>query len=79
MATIVEHKDGGRFVLLGFGYGMYKSARPGRVLGDLFPRTEDGADSLLAICDEDGKIGCLRPADCRIVEVDGKAPGELLS
>ena len=38
MATIMEHRESGnRYILLGTGYGAYKSSRPSRVFGNLIP------------------------------------------
>ena len=76
MATIVKHKNGGRYVVVGFGYGMYKSSRPGAFFG--MPSEKSGNASLLAVCDHKGKIGLVNLHDCKVVEVDGKKPSDII-
>lgn len=78
MATIVKHKDGAQYIVLGFGYGMFKATRPGLFFGDLIPDERSGENSYLAVCDYQGKIGVVRPADCTVIQVDGKAPDEII-
>ena len=79
MATIAKFIDSGLHVLVvGAGYGMSQSARPGAVLGDFFPTERSGKRRMLAIATSSGKIAW-SPADLlEIVEIDGKSPGELL-
>ena len=57
MATVVQDTESGRrYVLIGAGYGMFKSARPG-ALGDLFPKEDKGNVSVLAVCNAEGHVG----------------------
>ena len=79
MATVVEDTESGhRFVVIGAGYGMFKSARPGLILGDLVPNVAQGNVSVLAVCDADGHVGWLPTSRARVVSVDGASPGEVL-
>jgi len=79
MATIVEStKTGHRYVLLGAGYGMFESARPSIIFGDLLPSKTQGAESMLAVCDAEGNVGWLRSEEARVVSVDGESPGAAL-
>ena len=84
MATIVEYTkegehQGKRFILLGAGYGMFRSTRPGLLFGNLFPAEEKGSQSKLAVCDEDGKVLWGDADDLVVVSVDGVDPRSLLS
>lgn len=79
MATIVEHiESGGRYVLLGAGYGMYRSATGCPLGGDLAPKVESGTADVLAVCDAEGVVGWFSSKLCRIVSVDGEEPGAVL-
>ncbi len=79
MATVLVHRTTqARFVLLGAGFGMYKSSTPGMFLGDLDPQVKSGSASLLAVCDAHGQIGWVRSTDVAVVSVDGHAPHEYL-
>ena len=75
MATIVEHKDGGRYIALGFGYGTFKSAGQMFSFGTPHPVPE-GERAVLGVCDFKGRVGMVSPDDVLVVSVDGKAPGE---
>ena len=78
MAVIVLHRETGlRFVLIGTGYGMYKSSMPG-VVGHLTPIEDRGEKGLVAVCDSKGTIHWCDSQDLRVVSVDGKTPTELL-
>lgn len=78
MATIVKHKTGGHYIVIGFGYGMFQASRPGVFFGDLAPNEKSGENSLLAVSDDKGRIGVVRPQDCTVIEVDGKRPDQIL-
>jgi hypothetical protein len=72
MAVIVEHKQTRRhYYLIGTGFGMYRSSRPGYWGGALAPVEEEGQKSLVAVCDANGTIGWFDCDDVRVVEVDG--------
>ncbi|MHC4899850.1 MAG: hypothetical protein ACYTGW_22390 [Planctomycetota bacterium] len=84
MATIVEYTkkgdyQGKRYVLLGAGYGMFKSARANMILGDLFPTETEGSQSKLAVCDENGKVLWGNSDDLVVVSVDGQSPADALA
>ncbi len=84
MATIVEYtkegkQQGKRFILLGAGYGMFKSTRTDLILGNLFPAEERGSQSKLAVCNENGNVLWGDADDLVVMSVDGVAPRSLLS
>ncbi len=80
MATIVEYnKNGKRFILLGTGFGVFKSSRPGLFGGDWFPNTDEGSESKVAVCDPKGKIYWANSDDLTVVSVDGELPADILS
>ncbi len=77
MAIIVMHvKSETNFVLLGTGYGSWATESPG-TLGRV--DRNDGTESVAYVCDAEGKIRKVRPADLVVVSVDGAVPSELLS
>ncbi len=79
MATIVRHHDDGAdYILLGAGYGLYKSSRPSFFFGNLAPTEDSSSYSLVLISDGTGKVGWVRSEDITVVTVDGKAPADLL-
>lgn len=79
MATIVEDtRDGHRYAVIGAGYGMFKSARPGLIFGDLIPNVNEGNQSVLAVCNAQGEVGWLPTNRARIVSIDGAPPEEVL-
>lgn len=79
MATVLVHRTThARFVLLGAGFGMYKSSTPGMFLGNLDPNVKSGSASLLAVCDAHGQIGWVRSTEVVVASVDGHAPHEYL-
>lgn len=72
MAVIVQHKQTGqKYFLVGSGFGMYKSARPNRLLGDIMPKSEEGSAALLAVCDAAGEIHWVDSSEFRVYEIDG--------
>ncbi len=76
MATIVRHKTTDNYyILLGIGYGLAKTARPGMVLGDMFPSEKTDAVPTVCVCDGDGQIRWCDPGELEVIEVDGKPPG----
>ncbi|MCU0863320.1 MAG: hypothetical protein MUC36_05990 [Planctomycetes bacterium] len=80
MATIVKHKaTGARFVVIGANLAKWKTARAHVLLGDLFPVENEGADRVLVVCGADGVIQFGDADAFVVVEVDGRAPGELLA
>ena len=50
MATIVRHKGDGRcYILLGTGFGAFRSARPGMIFGDILPNEEQGEYTMVSV------------------------------
>lgn len=79
MAIIVKHNPSGKhYILLGAGYGMWASARPNRLLGDLFAADRNGQSRLLCLCDEQGGVEWAYAERVSIVSVDGMSPAEVL-
>lgn len=80
MATIVQYKrDGKKYILLGTGFGAYKSTRPGVFFGNLLPNEEQGQITMVAVCDHAGNIQWTHSDELTVVEVDGDSPSTLLS
>lgn len=78
MATIVLHyKSGKRFILLGTGFGAYKSSRPSFLGGSLFPREEEGKLPMAAVCDRSGLIEWFYTDELVVEEVDGQKVAEM--
>ena len=72
MAAIVRHEPTGRnFVLLGTGYGAYRSTMPGLLGGALFPDVQEGEIPLAAVCDARGAIHWLLTEELTVLEIDG--------
>jgi len=75
MATIVVHKRSGiRYILIGTGYGAYKSQLPGVFGGSVFPREETGEIPLAAVTDGEGNIKWILTEELVVTEVDGQPP-----
>ncbi|MEF3313488.1 hypothetical protein PV433_31855 [Paenibacillus sp. GYB004] len=75
MATIVVHKRSGiRYVLIGTGYGAYKSQLPSVFGGSVFPREETGEIPLAAVSDKAGNIEWILTDELVVAEVDGQPP-----
>lgn len=73
MATIVLHqKSGKRLILLGTGYGAFKSSRPSFFGGNLFPNEEEGQMALASVCDRNGRIEWVYSDELVVVEIDGE-------
>ncbi len=79
MATIVRVKKTGETgILVGTGFGAFKSARPGFWGGDLFPDEKQGFYQCIALSNAEGEIGWFKTTDTEVVSVDGKTPREIL-
>jgi hypothetical protein len=79
MAVIVKHIESGeKFILLGTGFGAFKATRPSLFFGNLAPTEEAGQVTMVAVCNSQGQIGWIHSDELQVVEVDGKAPAELL-
>lgn len=78
MATIVEHqKSGNRYILVGTGFGIYKSTRSGSGLS-LTAVEEENHFHLVAVCDRKGEIKWFYSDDLIVLEIDGERPADLL-
>jgi hypothetical protein len=79
MATIVTHlKEGGRFVVLGATFALWKTARAHAVFGNISPVEKEGSARVLTIAGADGKILFGNAEEFRVLEVDGVAVAQLL-
>ena len=79
MAVLVEHTETKeRYILLGTGFGAYKATRPSLFFGNLLPSEESGQTTMVAVCNRQGQIGWVHSSELTVVEIDGKAPVELL-
>ena len=79
MATIVKVNDSDLHgILVGVGYGMFKSARPNMLFGDLLPSEKSGNSQMAAVSTAQGKILWCESERLTIVSIDGKKPGEHL-
>ncbi|WP_028553046.1 zinc ribbon domain-containing protein [Paenibacillus sp. UNC451MF] len=77
MATLVRHKESGKtYVLIGTGYGAYKSMLPGVIGGSLFPHEEAAEIPLAALSDRYGNITWMLTRDLQVIKVDGQAIGD---
>ena len=80
MATIVEDtRTGKTYVLLGAGLAAWASSTPNAFLGNWMPNEKSGTLETLCVCDADGRVDWLGSEHVRIVSVDGRTPGEVLS
>ena len=75
MATIVRLKNSDKHaVLVGVGYGMFKSASPNILFGDLLPSEKSGESHMAAVSTASGEILWWPSSDFTIVSIDGEAP-----
>ena len=93
MAVIVRHEDkeNERYVLLGTGFGMFKTTRR-FTLGDIFTKDvkegvrdvvqgseNEGECSLAALCGIDGRILWADTSKLTVISVDGQSPQGVLA
>ena len=75
MPTIIQHtKTGNHYILLGAGYGQWATARPNRILGDLFANDQKGDLHLLCVCNAQGRVFWVNPDDTKVISVDAQSP-----
>ena len=75
MATIVKVKGTDQHgILVGVGYGMFKSARPNTLFGDLLPDEKSGDSQMAAVSSASGEILWCESEKLEIVSIDGKSP-----
>lgn len=80
MATIVKHLPSNKhYVLIGAGFGAYKSSRPTVFIANHVPKLDEGEITMAAVCDEIGKIKWVNSEEIEIIEVDGVSPNKLLN
>lgn len=80
MATIVQsQRNGEKYILLGAGYGAFKSSVPGAFFGNLSPDEHEGQFDMVAISDPEGTIHWVESQELTVVEVDGVTPSQILS
>lgn len=74
MAILVEHLESKkRFLLLGTGLGQWASARPNRLLGDLFAKESGGTTTMCCVSDYGGRLGWVASDQLRVLSMDGVA------
>lgn len=79
MAIVVLHiKHKKKYVLIGTGFGAYKSTRPSVLGGSLFPHEDMGEIPVAAVTDSKGKIHWFLTEDLQVIEIDGENPIEIL-
>jgi len=80
MTAIVEEiKTGERFVLLGTGFGAYQSMNKNLLFGEIISEVDKGQFAMVCVCNSEGKIGWFKSMEVKVINVDGRGPGELLS
>ncbi len=80
MATIVtDTRQGGRFLLLGGGYGSDRIERPHVLFGNMAPNVDSSQFSLVLVANADGKIGWIEVEHMVVLSVDGLSPAEALA
>ncbi len=80
MATIVRVKSTGNMgVLVGTGFGLFRTARPSMVWGNLSPIKEEGEAPVAAISDDAGIIHWAHTDDLEVISVGGVSPKVLLA
>ena len=78
-AIVEEKKTGEQFILLGTGFGAYQSMHKGVMFGDLIPDIDKGQFAMVCVSNSEGKIGWFKSTEVKVISVDGKSPGDLLS
>ncbi|NER21045.1 MAG: hypothetical protein F6J86_01760 [Symploca sp. SIO1B1] len=77
MAIIVKHKESqNNYILLGTGFGIYKSSRPNAFF-ELLTIDEQEHFRLVAVADHHGEIKWFYSKDLTVIEIDGRHPSEL--
>ena len=80
MPTIVRHNPTGEhYILLGAGHAQWATARPNRLLGDLFAAEQRGESKLVCLCDQQGKVEWAYADRITIVSVDDQSPEKHLA
>ncbi|WP_025028440.1 hypothetical protein [Caldalkalibacillus mannanilyticus] len=80
MAIVVMHvKSKRKYVLLGTGFGAYKSTRPSVLGGSLFPFEDMGEIPVAAVSDSKGKIHWFLTEELQVMEIEGRKPEDLIA
>ena len=80
MPTIVKHNPTAKhYILLGAGFAQWSTARPNRILGDLFPTENAAQTRLLCLCDEHGKVEWALDDQVTIIQTDTQSPAQILA
>lgn len=80
MAIIVEHKElKGEYILIGAGFGAYKTSRPAVFIANHLPKEDSGEMTMVAVCNEDGEIGWFNSDELIVKKVDEVSPRDILS
>lgn len=74
MAILVEHIESKkRYLLVGTGLSQWASARPNRLLGDLFAKESSGTSTMCCVTDYAGRLEWVRSDQIRVLWMDGVA------
>jgi len=80
MAIILKHKSTGeRYVLLGSGYGLFKSEVPSVIFGNLAPNKSKGSQTMVCVSNSQGEVGWLDSTEVVVDSVDGQSVDSILS
>jgi len=80
MTVKVKYKKNGEvYLLLGVGYGAYKSQFAGTYIQSFQPETEQGELTMVAVCNREGEIRWADSGDFTVLEVDGLSPADALN
>lgn len=80
MAIIIRHVEtDARFILLGGGFGAYRSSVPDPLTGIWSPHVDSGEVHAVLVCDFKGHTVWMKSAEIEVVSVDGVSPREVLA
>lgn len=80
MAIIVEHKElKMKYILIGTGFGIYKTSKPAGFIANRIPKEDLGEMTMVAVCNEQGKIRWFNSEELIVKKVDEISPGDILS
>jgi len=79
MAIVVLHsKSKRKYILIGTGFGAYRSSRPSFLGGSLFPYEDMGEIPVAAVSDSKGKIHWFLTEELQVIEIDGQKLNEII-
>ena len=80
LVTIVKHKKTGKkYVLIGTGFGMFKTVRASMWGGNLSPQLQSGEKTVVAVADREGAIKWIDSGSLRVLEIDGRSLEDIYS